>query len=221
MSCVQCGSAGPFYSSYKSRCVACVKARVHARYEEKHAGRAPCDNGATRNANGQFESTQTIEERFWSKVDRSGPVMRAGLEPCWLWTAARDKRTGYGVFALPEEPAARASRVAWTLTFGEIPSGMLVRHVCDNPPCVRPGHLLLGTVADNSRDCVERGRSARGERHGRAVMTQEKADALRVERAEGMTQLGLASKYGISRATVRQILDGLTWKSPSINGVRA
>jgi hypothetical protein len=95
---------------------------------------------------------------FWTKVKRSAD--------CWEWQGgkatggygqARDGRTGR---------KTGTHRIAWTLTFGPIPSGFCVCHHCDNPPCVRPNHLFLGTVADNNRDMTAKGRSATGNRSG-------------------------------------------------------
>ena len=79
---------------------------------------------------------------------------------CWEWQGPI-ATTGYGTFPW-EGRREYAHRIAWTLIHGEeIPAGMVVRHTCDNPPCVRPDHLLIGTKAENSRDMVERGRSTR------------------------------------------------------------
>lgn len=93
--------------------------------------------------------------RFWSKVNKHGP--RAGrLGRCWLWMGGCTQ-SGYGRFSIHSR-MHRAHRVAWELTNGPIPEGICVLHRCDNPPCVRPSHLWLGTAADNQRDCVIKGR---------------------------------------------------------------
>lgn len=93
----------------------------------------------------------TTEERFWSKVDRSG-----GPDSCWPWLAGR-MRAGYGNFWMDGHEKL-AHRVAWELTNGPIPIGLCVLHRCDNAPCQNPIHLWLGTKADNSRDMVSKGR---------------------------------------------------------------
>jgi hypothetical protein len=87
-------------------------------------------------------------ERFWSKVDKSGE--------CWLWTAYRD-HSGYGIFGLNGRNQ-RAPRVAYELLVGPIPQGMYILHSCDNPPCVNPSHLRVGTNLENVQDKMNRGR---------------------------------------------------------------
>lgn len=87
-------------------------------------------------------------DRFWSKVNKT--------DGCWLWIASRHKK-GYGQFKL-DGKMRKAHRVAWELTYGPIPPDKNVCHTCDNPPCVRPDHLFLGTNGDNVRDAVKKGR---------------------------------------------------------------
>lgn len=89
--------------------------------------------------------------RFWSKVQKGGP------DQCWEWLASR-KPSRYGQFTLPGNKLVRAHRMAWVLTHGEIAGGLCVLHRCDNPPCCNPGHLFLGTLRDNARDMLAKGR---------------------------------------------------------------
>lgn len=89
-----------------------------------------------------------IEQRFWTKVQKS--------DGCWLWTATKTK--GYGMILGPNRIPLQAHRVAWRLTFGDIPSGLSVLHHCDVPLCVNPAHLWLGTQKDNLEDAERKGR---------------------------------------------------------------
>lgn len=98
-------------------------------------------------------TTQTPEERFWSKVDVRGP------NDCWEWNAHRDKN-GYGAIRIggAGTPRKRAHRFAYESKYGAIADGLIVRHKCDNPPCCNPDHLEVGTTKDNAWDKVKRGR---------------------------------------------------------------
>lgn len=88
-------------------------------------------------------------ERFWKKVKKS--------EGCWEWLAVVSSR-GYGTFSLNYKSVS-AHRYSYQLHFGEIPDGLLVCHTCDNPRCVNPDHLFLGTSLDNNHDMIKKGRS--------------------------------------------------------------
>lgn len=94
----------------------------------------------------------TLAARFWGKVDRKSD------SECWLWTAAK-RKDGYGAFTLGGKKLS-AHRVSYALTKGRgrVPAAKLVRHKCDNPPCVNPAHLTLGTPKQNTRDSIRRGR---------------------------------------------------------------
>src|SRR4030042_5725989 len=87
---------------------------------------------------------------FWRKINQ------CGLNGCWEWTASKD-RNGYGMFrheTLSSSRGSLAHRFSWEIHYGPIPPGLCVLHHCDNPICVRPDHLLLGTNADNMADKI-------------------------------------------------------------------
>jgi len=95
-------------------------------------------------------------DRFWAKVNKNGPTPEHALGPCWVWTGARSQ-FGYGNLTTNGKQE-NAHRVSWEIHFGPIPDGIRVLHACDNPPCVRPFHLFLGTQKDNNRDREAKGR---------------------------------------------------------------
>ena len=148
---------------------------------------------------------KTIEERFWAKVKKT--------KQCWIWTGSRGNR-GYGRFRMDKDDYWNAHRVTWAITFGPIPDGLQVLHHCDNPACVRPDHLFLGTQSDNVRDMVQKNRANRpyGPRHFRTALTEDQVRAMRAEWATGITQNQLARKYGISTSGIHGILHRRVWR---------
>ena len=98
----------------------------------------------------------TIADRLWAKVDRKGRFNRE-IGRCWEWTGYRHPM-GHGMIG-DGRRLVYTHRVSWEITNGPIPSGLLVCHHCDNPPCVRPSHLFVGTQADNVRDMWAKGRA--------------------------------------------------------------
>lgn len=179
----------PPKAPHKNLCRACIKIRGDARgphlpkpcrdcgADIPHTGRrpplrcAPCADAHHRRVGAEAmrklrasgyrpepkERRWTPEqrERFWSRVNRGAD--------CWEWKALTSP-SGYGVFDILNV-RLQAHRASWEMTNGPIPDGLVVRHDCDNPPCVRPDHLRLGTPKDNAMDAVERQRHPRGDQH--------------------------------------------------------
>ena len=149
--------------------------------------------------------------KFWERVDRS-----AGPEGCWPWTGTRQPR-GYGHFYPAWRLNLYAHRVSWEIANGQaIPAGLQVLHACDNPACVNPAHLSVGTVSDNARDCVEKGRnspaSLPGEAHPNHKLTAAGVQAIRERAAGGETHRRIAADLGVSRGRVGQIARGEAWR---------
>ena len=112
--------------------------------------------------------SQKTVDRFWSKV--IPPIIEDG---CWNWSAGTDKN-GYGYFTINGN-TFRAHRFSYEYFYGQITTGLLVLHSCDNPSCVNPNHLSEGTILDNAKDRIERGRQVdlRGGRSGTAVYSDK------------------------------------------------
>lgn len=105
--------------------------------------------------------SKSLRERFWNFVDKDGPPPQhvPHIGNCWVWTGSLNTR-GYGVIQKGGKRTipTQASRASWILEFGPIPPGLYVLHRCDNPPCVRPSHLFVGTQDDNIKDAMAKER---------------------------------------------------------------
>lgn len=164
--------------------------------------------------------SHTFPERFWTKVDQNGPVPphRPELDQCWVWIA-RLTDSGYGRLRMcntNRNKDIRAHVASWILTVGPITDGLCVLHHCDNPRCVRPSHLWLGTRGDNIRDCIAKNRhptvGKRGESHLLAVLTEEKVLQIR-DRYKPIRGIvtQLAKEYGVSIALISMIVHNKIW----------
>lgn len=118
--------------------------------------------------------------------------------------------TGYGATHFNGKQQL-AHRVSWEIANGPIPQGMCVRHSCDNPVCVNPAHLFLGTKADNSADMARKRRSALGERHGNAKLTETDVRQIREMRAGGTMRRDIAARFAITPEHVDQIVRRRNW----------
>ena len=143
------------------------------------------------------------------------------ITKCWEWNGS--KRRGYGRMIVGSRTngtrrSVSAHRVSYELYHGEIPDGMEVCHTCDNPCCVNPEHLFVGTRQDNVDDRERKGRNITftGEEQPRAKLTKKAVKDARWERAyKGTSFQRLADKYGVSKHTIQNAINGKTWKCVS------
>ena len=150
-------------------------------------------------------------ERFLAKINYGGNPRLAG---CWLWTACKNGR-GYGTFGLNGR-MQKAHRVSYELFNGEIPEGLIVRHTCNNPICVNPAHLIVGTYQDNSNDTKRAGRQSKGEAHGQSKLTDLAVREIReLYAAGGLTQRKIGEMYGVAGSVINRIINYKLWKETS------
>ena len=151
-------------------------------------------------------------------LDEPHPVLGTR---CRIWTGpVNGHRGGYGIVRA-DGKTKRTHRVAWELSKGAIPDGMLVCHRCDNPPCVNVDHLFLGTDSDNSRDMVAKGRQISGfvglgEKHWNAHLSVGDIAAIKLARASGMSYPAIGKRFSISKQHAYNICRGAKWKERSI-----
>jgi hypothetical protein len=156
--------------------------------------------------------------RFWEKVDTSGE--------CWIWQGAiNHRRRGYGWFSWQQldddgrihKTSGGAHRMAYMLSSGEIiPPGIVVMHACDNPPCVRPHHLRLGTAAENTADSIAKGRFVmpppprpqRGELNPYSKLTDAQRLSVAARLRAGESAPMLAAEFAVHPETIRRTIRG-------------
>lgn len=146
--------------------------------------------------------------RFWNYVAKKSE------SECWEWSGSNTN--GYGQITINRKTYI-AHRVSWFMHNGQIPKGLCVCHICDNPSCVNPNHLFLGTPKDNSRDMVEKGRgvSLRSQcnENGRNKLTEKQVIEIRRKYIPREYTLSLLAKeYGVSQQNILFIVKYVTWK---------
>lgn len=150
-------------------------------------------------------SSSILEKRFWSGVKKE--------DKCWIWIGSKTLKN-YGKL-YDRGRVLRAHRISWGLHYGLIPDRMNVLHKCDNPPCIRPDHLFLGTHQDNSDDMVNKLRTVHGSKHHRSKLSELKVKEIFRLRDSGMSQRKIGAIFGVSKPTIRYVLTGKTWRHVS------
>lgn len=118
-----------------------------------------------------MELSEDTVRRFWSHVNKDGPIAVSELGPCWIWMKGIDQ-DGYGQTSI-QHKTTRSHRASWMISRGESPS-LNVLHKCDVRRCVRPSHLFLGTQQENHADMVKKGRNAKGIKHGSYIHIEQR-----------------------------------------------
>jgi len=152
----------------------------------------------------------TLEQRFWEKVDRTSTP-----DGCWLWKAAIDS-SGYG--AVKHMGKKRNShRIAYELAHGPIERNLDIMHSCDVRLCCNPAHLSAGTRLQNVQDAQIKNRMSKGETHGSAKLSDPLVRAIKVLHAEGKSGYWIHRELGLCKKTVGDIINGTNWKHITID----
>lgn len=151
------------------------------------------------------------------RLHLEGLAQMSGIETPCVETTWRRNHHGYG-YAMRRRRTPRhvlAHRLAWEEAFGLIPAGMHVLHRCDNPPCINPAHLFLGTNADNIADKVSKGRSLLNRPRGSGIAQARLTEAMVVEMRHlngvGVSKHELARRFGVARSTTIDAVNGSQW----------
>jgi hypothetical protein len=192
-------------------CGALVRLSVHAL---RSGNTRSC--GCFRREEMSARFSRPLTERFWEKVNKDGPVSEhvQHVGQCWTWTGSTNQHV-YGTISVHRK-SILAHRVSWSLHFGDCPDGLCVLHVCDNPTCVNPMHLFLGSHQDNMADKSQKNRcaDASGSKNPRAVLTESDVQAIRHARSLGaISAYVLADQYGVSPSTIWRALRANTWRT--------
>lgn len=152
------------------------------------------------------QMTQKQIDRFWGYVDKS--------KECWEWQACLNRqRRNYGIYGINGRNY-QAHRISYSLSHGVDPADLQVCHKCDNPRCVNPDHLFLGTMADNMHDRDRKGRHIppTGSRNGQTNLTEPMVLDIRERFKQGETQTAIGKSLGIDNSTVGYIVRRVTWQ---------
>ncbi len=177
--------------------------RITKGYCEKHYKRFLTHG----DANFSYFSPEYQAKRFWAKVD----IGFSGQ--CWEWQGRKDKN-GYGVMAvrIKGQKITFAHRLSYFFQFGRLPQNLKVCHQCDNPSCVNPNHLFLGTQQDNLADMVQKRRHGFGERNAMAKLKESDVLKIRKLLSQGLTKTSIAKQFNVTDMVVGKISRRELWK---------
>ena len=142
-------------------------------------------------------------ERFWKHVDKLSD------DECWNWVGHKNEK-GYGMISYDGKTSSKAHRVMWEREYGKIPDGLHVLHICDNPSCVNPNHLRLGTHQDNMIDMTVKGRAHRISL-GKLPLTGDDIKEIRRRWGDGEIMKTIAFDFDVSESTISNIVHSRSW----------
>jgi hypothetical protein len=143
-----------------------------------------------------------VKARFWKKVQKK----ECG---CWEWTGSTGNG-GHGLFRIGDK-LFLTHKLALLWSGRKIPTGAVIRHLCNNPLCCRISHLLIGSVQENVRDRVKGDRSAKGQNNGKAILKNKDIQKIRRLKERGLSETEIGIIFGVSRSAINHILNSRSW----------
>jgi hypothetical protein len=153
--------------------------------------------------------TVPAEKRFWKYVEKT--------PTCWIWVGGITG-AGYGAFRDKNRTYISAHKFSWKYHFGEIEKGKELCHRCDNPPCVNPNHLWLGTAKENAEDSCAKNRRSHGMGRPLHKLKNENIPEIKNLYKSGMSQKCIGEKFSVSQNTIWCVVNNMTWKNISQEG---
>jgi len=183
-------------------CRTCDRLRKYAEYHGLPRERVPGPSGGG--------PSFSVIQRIARRIERRGP------DECWPWIG-RHNHKGRAVLPKSRTDTQYAARILWQIIHGRLPKALCVCHHCDNPSCMNMRHLFVGTVLDNNRDMIRKGRSrtpvTAGTGHWKAKLSEPDVYAVRELVAAGTADADIAKRFGVSREAIRDIRRNVSWRS--------
>lgn len=148
------------------------------------------------------EKLPMMKIMFYERIEKT--------ESCWIWKGSKIK-SGYGIISFGGKPIS-AHRLSWKIHHEEIGSDMIVRHLCNNPICVNPEHLAIGTHQDNSDDRVKAGNSGKGSQNCNSSLNEEDIKKIKNLLVLGISGAEIGRRFNVSRTTINNIKKQRTWR---------
>jgi len=192
-------------------CATCGKEFHREKFRPSKTGLRGCSASCRAKIGSRIAQTLNLkgfEEQFWKRVPDRNPS--GSPDDCWEWTGSK-AGSGYGRFYAGGS-SHYAHRASYAIHHGPVPEGFWVLHSCDNPPCVNPSHLRLGTPAENSADMVERKRQRIGDNAPWSVLNEKKVSCIKELLSEGRMKKDIARAFGVHVGTIQSIALGDNWK---------